>query len=230
MTGCEVNYNLKIGENGIVETVNVLTDNETEYQKILTQYEIPVSLYFGDSGDRYNVGFQEGIDYYERYLVEENTQKGLKYIGYFGSNSIRKSNIINSCFENFNFLESDNKIYISTSNNMYCYGTFSGDGNVYVNIESDYMVIYNNADRVDRENNIYTFIFNANNYTDKNISITIDKDYPLNASPEETPVEDDEDSSFSGFYILLIFLIVIMLLSVISYFIYKRNNKKNNSI
>ena len=134
-----------------------------------------------------------------------------------------------TCFRNYAFI-SDNKIYISTSNNMYCYGTFSGNGNVYVNIESDYMVIYNNADRVDRENNIYTFIFNANNYTDKSISMTIDKDYPFNASPEETPVEDDEDSSFSGFYILLIFLIVIILLSVISYFIYKRNNKKNNSI
>lgn len=177
LSGCTVNYNLKIEDNKFIETIkgNVLNEElktDKEQTDINLYYELinfEQNSLISDETAKYKKTISQNKN-----LVDKNS---IDYIFSYTYNkeTINDSRILNECFENFTFEEKDNKYYFIAFGDFYC--NYTKDINI--NITTDYKVINHNANKI--ENNTYTWTINENNTENLELYITINKNQQSNA-------------------------------------------------
>ena len=149
LTGCDVSYRLEFIDDDLTETINLTipTSEENKINQLKNSqiYAINNSI----SQQLYNVDYNQG-------LFNFNAQ----YIYTYSKESFRHALYANECFEAFSFAQQDNNYILSTSEGFKCmslYYYFAD--NVNIEINTNHVVIENNADQVVDN----TYIWNINN-------------------------------------------------------------------
>jgi len=231
LCGCEANYDLYIGKNSFKEETTILADNSE-----LSVYDLTLHLTTKQKIDMYYKGYvdiiyqnpyynpylndpQDGITYYEKELINNGKNYGIKYKYNFTQDNYVNSNIINSFFKNKKSVLSDNK-YILNVNTFNGFERYNDLKKVTINITTNFDVKKNNADSV--SGNTYTWFITKDNAINKSIYMEL-----LDIKSEkETSQQESKKKT-------LIILGVACLLIVVGYFlyhIYKYKLVKNDSI
>ncbi|MCI8778028.1 MAG: hypothetical protein HFI86_05365 [Bacilli bacterium] len=220
-TGCDVEYNLTIdNKKRVIEEVTFLEDNSNmlKYAGSIDEF-----LY-----DREQESFYDTNYVYER--VYNDNQSGLNVKNSYSSiKNYVDSKLYKSLFESANIIE-DKKFYsFSTFGDYYRNNVFSTPleavyrykiDKITVNIKFYNIVNSHNADKVDEENNIYTWYLKSSDLTKKiefNLSDKVRSDIMIQSALSKNKVA------------IIISLIVITILIIT---IIKFNNvrKQNNRI
>ena len=202
LCGCStVNYNLNITDK-VEEKLEIIascTDCD------LTDFNIPTRKYYNDDNfDPYDTSRQDNVVYYNQSKqVTSDNKTILTYSQTFNFNEYYNSYIAKKFYNDFEVSYRDNILTIDSGLNFYL------DDNVdevAINITTDHKVTEANADKY--ENNTYTWIINKQNYSNKNIIMSIDFN-------EETTV------------LLIVILPIIFIISLILLIMYNKNKKDN---
>lgn len=201
LTGCTINYDLVINENNISETITGSVE-KSEYE--IKDTDTSLNDFYVLINEDVNPVITEN-DLYKKKII--NTDNGIDYkYTYNYKNNYDKSRIINTCFENHIIDETEDYYNIKLSGQFYCLYS----DKIYINVTSNYVVLENNADKVDGNKYKWT-IDNSDNV---NIALTISKSVRY-----EEPVKAKAISTFQ-----IIGLIIFIVLTIITYFLYKKKN------
>lgn len=157
-TGCTCDYNLSFNEDGFTEDISVLDNNISE-----SELEFLIFMNGGDENSPFG--------YYEINKIINDNEKGIKINHKYDYNS----NILGSfetCYTDYDFDIDKNEINIETYGNFGCFNYFNDNDKIKINIQTDFIVDYNNADEIN--GNIYTWIIDKNNLN-KKIKIDINR-------------------------------------------------------
>ncbi len=165
LTGCSANYTLNISNDSFKETINIDVDknqiintHDAENILYLEQNEIPV--------------FNDDLSKYYQKTINKNGSKiqAKLYFEYKGK-EIEKSRIIQECFTNNIFIETENSYYIKLYGDFNC--NFVENYNLNLNIVTNNKVLKNNADNIYK--NKYTWNINVGNDSEKVIEFQVSK-------------------------------------------------------
>lgn len=204
LTGCSVNYELEINNSNIREDIS---------GDIYKSEFDPIDDIYGDHSIYYLIydeqsPFKDSTELYNKNITEEDDGRIIFDASYNYNNNYGKSRIINDCYENHLFEETENTYVIKLEGNFYCqYAPV-----INVTFKTDNYVLDNNAKKVD--GNIYTWEL-SNGNTDINIIIS------KRVKKNEIITNDNNINYFRivGFGILFLLIIVL-------FFVY---NKHKNS-
>lgn len=204
LSGCTVNYNLEIEDNNIKENINGdIYKNEFD----------PIDDIYGDHNIYYLIydnqsPFDNSQKLYNKSIKEEDDGRIIFDASYNYDGDYDKSRIINNCYENHLFKETDNTYIIKLSGSFYCqYASV-----INVKVKTNNYVIDNNADEID--NNVYTWKISNN---DSDIKLIISKKVK-----NEDVISDDNTN-----YLRIISLGVLLALLLVIFFIYKKHKNSN---
>lgn len=146
---------------------------------------------------------------YQKEITENKDSKDFVYT-YTFKNNYSKSTVLNKCFENIEYSETDETYKFHFYGNFYCLLS----DKIEVNLISKYAVTKNNADKIDK--NKYTWIIKQ----DKNVDIeaTINKNI-------ESYTSNKDNSIFTPFRVVTVIIFLILIL--IAFIIYKKRNSEN---
>lgn len=171
ITGCSANYNLKIGNDYIDEQLSLSVPSELAQDDVFkSQTSSKINVYI-NSNDKYDMSTEE-VD--GNHIVNYSYKHDIDKFG--------KSNFIVKCFSKSNVSESDNTIRFETENGFNCI-RLEDDAylnEVKINITTDLSVSENNADEV--KGKTYTWVFNEDNYENKQVIIEMKKNFSLSDS------------------------------------------------
>lgn len=200
LSGCTVNYNLDIEENGVYkETITGTVTNEelnnegsTSINNFTYALESATPL-IRDEGE------------YTKEVTDKGNYKKFNYY-YVFNNNYSNSNVVNTCFSDSHFDEDDKFYYFDF------YGPFNClySDKIDINVTSKYAVIENNADKVNK--NTYTWTINDANDSDIHLIVSKDLKYQ----------EANEKKIFKSFRI--VGFIILMILSLLAYLLYRKKN------
>jgi len=209
LSGCSVEYNLTIDESTMEEDINAIFDKATESEIANRMERVRRTSY-------YNLDTREN-EYYNFKKREDENNIILNYNYIYTSNNLYKSEAASRCYYKRIVNVTDDYITIDTDEQVAC---LYKDGekqidNITVNIKTNLPVVSNNADNV--TSNTYTWYINDDNYTNKPISIKIEKQ------------EAGEPFDIESISVLIV-VIVFLILCIIIYLIMRVKHKKNNKI
>ena len=204
LSGCTVKYDLTINlDKTLTETISGRVTSEELYQDEDKQ---DINIYIENLEFATPMIDNEGV--YNKSITEESKYKEFVFTYNYNQN-YSKSNVLNQCFQNINYEETDNEYVFDLSGQFYCLLSKK----VEINLISSYGVLENNADKV--KGNKYTWIIN--NPDDVNIHAIITKDVIYS---------ERDDNLFTIINIVGFSLFAVVL--VISIVIYKK--KSNDDI
>ena len=204
LTGCTVNYNLEINDKAISENI-IGNISRNEFDDITDEYA-DHNIYWL-LHDKQPALF-DGSTFYEQNINENNEMIDFDY-KYTYNNNFGESNILNRCFENKIFEETEDLYVIHLYGDFYC----QYNDKIDVNVKTNLTVIDNNANIVDGNNYKWVLEDNSNNV---DIFLTISKNIGT--------INDKEKSIFTPYRIIT--LIILIVLVIVSLFIYKKKNSK----
>ena len=209
LSGCSAEYNLTINNSTMEEDINAIFDKATESELASRMEKIRRSSF-------YNYDTREN-EYYDFTKREDDSNIILNYNYQYTGNNLYKSEAASSCYYKRIVNVTDKYITIDTDKQVTC---LYKDGNreiddITVNIRTDLTVLENNADEVN--NGVYTWYINDKNYSNKPISIKIEKQ------------EAGEPFDIESISVLIV-VIVFLILCIIIYLIMRVKHKKNNKI
>ncbi len=214
LTGCSLNYELKINKDlSVIETINVI-----EPRSKITMYVQDVDEYIQENID--NFSSQEEYNIYNIYDGSNETRAiGIATVDYNNFNDYCETNTINDYFfsdckvyENENIitinLESStaNDLFVSTDLEEALFTSAS------ISIIIPFKVVSNNADSIDLESSTYTWKYTTEDYL-KDISITYN-----------TTEENVKPVNYS-MYIIGGIILVVIISGIVIYTKYKQNSK-----
>ncbi len=204
LTGCTINYELKINKDDINE---MITGTVTKEESDIDPEETSLNLFYTLVNFEQSALFNAD-SFYDKKITEKDNY--LEYnANYTYINNFKDSNIINTCFEKHEINETDDFYDIHLSGNFYC--LFSKKINI--NITSNMAVLENNADSVNK--NTYSWV----------IDDSKDVDILLTASKNIEAFNAKEESVFSVYKIITFILLIILIIA--SLIIYKKRNSEN---
>lgn len=175
LTGCSVDYNLEVSNNSFKEKIDIVVAKpeqiEVEYDpenyiepddQVTPFVENPTSAFFFNDNDNYKKKVKENGNLYEVSLSYD-----------FSFNEFKEANSLNSCFENIDIKEEDNKYYIRAYGNFYC--LYSDEFSIKLKTKNK--VIENNAHSVNGD--LYVWNINYENRNHVDVDIVIEKGLPL---------------------------------------------------
>lgn len=168
LCGCTANYDLKIdANNNYYETLTLIEESSDNADKsyLHTLYLEEYPIYNSEEFMYYKPNEKiEGNTYYNKNLYVENNLYKSEYTATFNNDSYLDSRILVTSFKERNvgynakgkyyYLELSNLIIYNAQNNI-------NKVNVSIEIDSNYVVLYNNATSVN--NNVYTWNFDSSN-------------------------------------------------------------------
>lgn len=201
LTGCSVNYNLKIENNSFRETItgNVL-NNEIEITDNQTDISLAYQLIKFDQASTID---NDNL-LYDKTLNENENSIDYNYTFTYNEQTINNSRILSECFQDFKFEINDDYYYLMTIGDFYCNYT----DEIFVNITTDNKVTLNNADKVN--GNIYTWVMKEGN--NPNINMIVSKTDKVN----------NKKNGLSTFKIIS--FVILIILSIVSYVMFKKIN------
>ncbi len=198
LTGCNATYEVNITKDKIYDTIKITTNssNITNADKTTT-----------DKFTKQLAEFERGHDYYKRELFTTDKLTGYQYTYDFTYEEYTAMSQLRKCYKDFE-MTNDNQITIKTSNQFLCKTYYKDVNNIEITLTSEYKVVSSNADK--QKGNQHTWIINSNNYNNKPINITIDKN---NTNPDTKKKEENKWSlkmilTFIIFFLLILVLIV----------------------
>lgn len=221
ITGCDIEYNLRIDSNQKVKESATITESN----EILSIYNPSLKVVPEQTFYQY-----ESLDAFKYYKLDKkifnSDSTGAKITGTFNSISeYKKSLLLGNLFENISVNEYGNVLSVVASG--YNSGFFSSEedetfsiGEIKVNIKFHNEVTSNNADSINEEDNTYTWILTANE--EKTITFTIDK----NEKRYDIIIKDLFLDNLVG----LIITGIVIVTGLIVAMIFIRKNKQNNKI
>lgn len=230
MTGCYADANFTIDNKHVTEEYTIFA-KYSDYDEVKKSATYPLPLYYDtDIEDPYssNPKKQSGIKYYESNVDDNNMKATVK--GVFSLKKHVKSSVVRNCFKFYNITTGDNNdiLTFSTSEGLTC--DFS---NFNINVKTPYKVIYNNADLIDQNNNIYTWKINNNNRASIAISLTIDFSQKYNEEnnteentyPPSSHNKKEQKKNNVVLYSIIIGIVILLLIFIL----FLLNKKKNVS-
>ena len=213
VTGCTAQYDLEIDDSTITETTTVKvpkTAMTKEEATVYSKQEIPITQ---DPKQKtfYNSSINENQNFY--YL-------SFKYPHNF--ETFTNSYFVKQCYKEVTLTDNSKQIELSTSDLFMCINLQDGFhvDSAQINITTKLKVIDNNADEIN--DNTYTCNINENNYLNKPIKITIQKEKNLKNIAENIKVNRASTELFIIYGGISFILICIILLVI---FKLKKNNK-----
>jgi len=201
LTGCTVNYELELEDNGIFkETITGTVTNE----ELDNDNRTDLNIY------SYNLNFRTPLineeKTYNKSIIDKDEYKEYKYT-YTFKNNYASSSAINMCYENSFFSETDEVYYINLSGKFDCLYSEK----ITVNLRTDYTIIENNADKIN--GNTYTWEITSNDNEDIHIAIS------KNIKDIEKYKEKKSDNTWR-----ITAFVILVVLSIITYILYKKKN------
>lgn len=212
LSGCTVDYNIQIDENGMKETANFLFDNSSESKKQINElYKTPLVAY-------YNMD-TNGSFYYNVKKSQKNNNNILTYTYQFRKDQLKNSPFVEGCYYKRNITIEEKYIVLQTDERVTC---LFKDGDqlideLKVNITTKFDVIEHNADS--QKGNTYTWNINENNYTNKPIYFKV-------ANEIEKKVSENKN----GILILIISIAGISIIAFAIYWIFSKRRERANKI
>lgn len=194
--GCDVKYNINITGSKITE--EIILPNDNNYQK----EDLENKFYYNvNENKKYELELKKDK------IVLTNTKTTL--------DTLSNNNLYNSCFSKIDSYEKEGLYYIATSTDFSCmYYEYQPIDNITISIKTYNKVKESNADKIGF--NTYTWVFNKDNYIDKNIYIVINKN------------EYVWYYRLRGLIIgLSIILVLVLIVSIIIKIFENRSNKEN---
>lgn len=227
LTGCSATANISIDKDSILESIKVFEQDPNNYNKYKNWNGFPVPLYYDQELKEplwmQNRKKEAGVSYYD--VKNDDNNKTIEITGKFKPNNHNRSSLVRNCFKLYNVINEDSKTIFSTSKGLTC--AFK---NFNIIVSTPYTVVTNNADKVDLENNIFTWNINSSNA--KNASVYLEVDFSKKYKEDEVTNEDDttEQESESNTFMYIIIIIITMIIIIIGLYFYTNSKKRNNSI
>lgn len=224
LTGCDVEYNLKINKLEFSETMIAIEydsnkwDSNLEmfgnykgntYRELIEEdYQKYTGVIINQQNPYTNDPIPGYIGYNKKKIANENAL-GIQYNYDFPINDYKKSTLAKFCYEYVTVHIDNSKIMLSTSSEFRCMKNFKTLKAVKINITSPYLVLGSNADSV--KGRTYSWLINRDNYKDSNIYIEVNtrKEHPK--TDEEKEREEKILKIFATIGIILLSLIIIVI-------------------
>lgn len=202
-TGCSAKYDLYLDEN-IIENIYLYDDiktlEELDYYDMNKGNEVYIDAYVEQVAR-----FENKFDYKrEEIRINENKDYGYKYSNSYKLKKYRDLSMVANCYDNIDISIDDN-ISLETSDEFKCFDKYSLLDEVTVNIYYSGNVINTNASK--KDNNVYTWEINKENYQNSKIYFEAEKS------------KIKIISTFQA-----VGLVVFVLLIGITYFLYRKKN------
>lgn len=208
-TGCEVEYNLSIGEN-YSENITIFYDEDYENSQSLINY---VAFTYGVGSSETNDKIS-GVEYYNGFI-------GNNFFEYnydFTQENFIDSFAANYCY-NIYMTEDNGVITINTNNVNNCFNYYSNLDLITINIV-DELNQFSSTNASSVSNNIYSWTFNSDDSYNSYIEIKIEEDlaednYNENnfSNTEEEFSEDNEIINYMNiFYVIISFFLVFTII------------------
>ncbi len=201
LTGCQTTYEINITDKGISDTIKI-SEQSSIVQGATNQQTEKFTNQLGD--------WEKGYEYYKREIFTTDKLTGYKYTYDFNFNEYDAMSQLRKCYDEFEF-KYDNAISLKTSKEFVCTTYYPDMNNIQITITSDYIINSSNADS--KEGNKHTWNINKNNYQNKPISLTINKDKKY---------QEEKKSSIDA-KMIIIFTIFICL--IIAYLVLRKKLK-----
>lgn len=198
LSGCSINYNLSISDDGIFKETITGTVADKELDNSNSTSENIYSYSFNNATPLIN---EKGT--YNKNIIDKNKYKEFTYT-YIYDNNYKSSNILNTCFSHMIYDESEDYYNIDLYGPFKCLYT----DKINVSVTSKYAVTESNADKVD--NNTYTWIIKDKDNADIHLEIN-----------KKIKYQEDQNSSTLP-TLKIISFIILLILSMITYYLYKR--------
>lgn len=201
ITGCDAEYTLKYEDNVFSDSIEVFDyynfEDESSEDKDLSYFVNKKQYYDIDGLNPYKVNYEETSEnYYD-----------LKYTATFDKVSYEFSSVLNNCVQYHDFVEDEEKIYITAYGEYYC----EYFDKLKISLITDKKVTYSNADEEKNGKHIWYF----KPYESINIEFEIDKN-------EDNP----KNYSFILYAVIMIVIVIVLSLIILGFKIYKK--LKNN--
>lgn len=231
LTGCKATANVSIDKDIVRESVSITSNDTSEYNEMKNWGGFPVPLYFDQSLQAPlwmpNREKEAGVLYYD--VVTNDSNKTIVASANFSRKEHSRSSLVRRCFKLYNVIDEEEKTIFSTSKGLIC-----ALNNFDVVVQTPYLVVNNNASKVDNETNTYTWNVNKNNSKDISIYLEIDFSKKYNQSEDDPnevnngQIQNSEKKTSVLTYIIIGIIIVIML--IISAFYLNKKKKEVSDI
>ncbi len=225
LTGCSATANISIDKDSVVENIKVYEQDTNQYNKYKNWNGFPVPLYYDQDlkvplwmKDRTK---ETGVSYYD--VKNDDNNKTIETTGKFKLNNHNRSSLVRNCFKLYNIINEDSKTIFSTSKGLTC-----AFRNFDIKVSTPYVVVANNADRVDSENNVFTWNINSSNA--KTASVYLEIDFSKRFNEEDTNSNNGnatQNSNNSNIFVYI--MIALTVLVIISGLYFYTNIKKRNT-
>ncbi len=227
ISGCTVNYDITITEDDFKEeiTINDFVTATRTIEDIASTYNEYYPREVLELTELDNLICEKLEECYTKELLSSNSTNYTYNLS--NNNKLEKlENTPTWLFVNNtkSFLNDTDNIIISTGKGLKYFDLAPDLTNVIITIKTDLEVTNSNADLVN--NNEYTWLFSRNNYTSKNIFISISKNKNEEEEPSEIPEENEpspeEDNNITNYILIGIAFVIYIVIMVI---IMKKKNK-----
>ena len=209
LSGCTIKYDLDLTTpNAAIENLEILeTDLNNEYFNTIKNYTGNIrAIYSDQDSDSYEK--DPNLEYYNVTNNSDDSKANLIISYPFTTEEFTNSNIINTCYDNVTFYNTNDKIDIRTSNEFLCFEKYISAGEVEVNIKTNQKILNNNADNI--TDNVYTWKINRSNAYQKPIILSNIE----NSTQEETKEENTQLNliiilSVIGAFVVTIIIVII---------------------
>lgn len=168
-TGCDATYNLTIGDNYVNESSDFIYENNNSNRKIIDDYYKNKFVAFYDMNLMHD-------NFYSKKKINTGGKIGLNLSYTYENDDYQNSSLLDQCYYKKSFTKSDDYIILYTEGGASCF--YKDDdkllNSLTVNIKTDLKVVKNNADNVNGKT--YTWKFNDENFSTKDIYIKIKRD------------------------------------------------------
>lgn len=198
LSGCSINYNLDIEDDGLFkETItgtvtNKELDDTNSTNVDIYSYSLNTATPLIDNKGQY-----------KKEIIDKNKYKEFKYT-YTFDNNYKSSNILNTCFTYVLFDESEDYY------NIDLYGPFKCmySDKINISVTSKYAITDNNADKVNKN----TYTWTIKDKDNANIHLEVNKKIEYK--------ESNKKYVFTS--IRIVSFIILLILSAVTYYLYKK--------
>ena len=221
LTGCKAEYHVKITDNND-ENLEVYIPNDVNRDEIidedmkLSYNEIfdmirskKLNIYYDKISE---VEYSDDV-YYQIKDIDNKDKYGVIFSNKFSQNDYYRSSLIKECYKDINIIKDDDAYIYRTNNKCDAFDNYKllDEVKIVIEVDPNKDILYNNADK--KEENTLTWIINRDNYTNKNISFSIDKKADISKS--EKPKKENKSSKYNKIFIISGLLIVIIVITVV---------------
>lgn len=201
-SGCQVKYKLEFIDNELIENINIeIEDNNSKQINDLKLYEA-YAIFDTSYQKLYDVNFNQNDTFSANYKYN------------YSLNEFNHAMYINTCFDGFSFISSNDNYVLSTSKGFKCMVLdYNRIDKIEIKVSTNHEIIESNADEI--KNNELIWNINENNAKEKSIYIRFGQIKELNFF----------EKNWLGISILGGLVIIVLAVVIFIIIIGKKNNE-----